>query len=326
MRIRILSWGVLTSLFVVAACAPSRTIETTREAGASTGVSVPYSLPRGLMSVKVERDGKKAPKITFESLKLLPDPTARYVAQFNRRALRSDEFKLVLSDGLLSMSTNKVTDSTPQFVEELSNAISENLRLERTDNKTTPPPSGMRTDTLLLDPFRHAGTVANGVSVSFQDLNGNHIEHRPSYQTCPAGSLCFPLLIAVKAIVTARDTSGISRAELTTAIPDPSRVAAIDINRYACVTAQTDITFKDGILVDYNLNKPSELVECLSIPLDIISTIISAPVDAITGRQARINAEKGLLEAQKNLLTEQAALIAAQSNLQTAQQANVAGN
>jgi len=307
---------------VLAACAPSRTIDTKREVGPSTGLSVPYSLPRGLMSVKVERDGKAPPKITFEKLELLPDPTARYVARFNRQALRSDEFKLTLSNGLLSVSTNKVVDSTPEFVETLSNAISDNLKRQNATGKTTPPPTGKRSDTLLLDPFHHQGTVANGVSVSFQDLNGNHIEHRPTYQACPAGSLCFPLLVAVKAIVTARDAGGVSRAELTTAIPDPSRVAAIDINRYACVTAQTDITFKDGLLVDYSLNKPSELVGCLSIPLDIISTVISAPIDAITGRKARVKAEADLLEAQNTLLKQQIALISGQANLQSAQQTN----
>lgn len=320
MKNRIFKLGLaLPIVFLAAACAPSRTIETTPENGPSTGLSVPYSLPRGLLSVTVQQVADKPSVITFNKLEIVPDPKAQYVANFNRRVLRADTFNIKLDRGLLSVSKNTTTDATPEFVEQLTSAVTENLKAAREDaNKATAQP-GLRTDTLLLDPFNHEGTVANGVTVAFEDLNGKHIQHRPSYQKCPQGSLCFPLLMTVKAIVTATNGDNIARSELTTVIPDPSRVAAIDINRYACVKAQTDITFDQGILVDYSLDKPSELVGCLSIPLDIISTIISAPVDAITGRTKRLTSEKELLAAQQALLTQQAALIAAQSEAAAAQ-------
>jgi len=322
MRNRIFNLGFAMALLVVmAACAPSRTIDTTPEVGPSTGLSVPYSLPRGLLSVTVKQVADKPSVITFNKLEMVPDPQARYVANFNRRALRSDTFNIKLDRGLLSVSKNTTTDATPEFVEKLTSAVTENLKTAREDANNTGAPKGLRTDTVLLDPFRHSGTVADGVTVAFKDLNGKHIEHRSGYQSCPQGSLCFPLLMTVKAIVTATNGGTVARSELTTVIPDPNRVAAIDINRYACVKAQTDITFDQGILVDYSLDKPSELVGCLSIPLDIVSAIISAPVDAITGRTKRLEAEKGLLAAQQALLTQQAALITAQSEAAAASQA-----
>ena len=323
MKSKLPSMGTIFSLLALASCSPTRTIESTRFQGVSDQMSVPYSLPRGVISITVVKTEQKPPEIKFNPVQLVPDPTARYVATFKRNAFRGDDFDFTLTDGLLTTVSNKASDSTPAFVSALTSGISGILSGSRAAaaarGDTPSDPTG--TFTFLVDPFDHRSDLGNGVTVSFKVFNRQsstprqHLSHFQSFAECPPGSVCFPLLTTVRAEVTATHNERLSKSEFAAFIPDPSSVAALDVNRFACVEANTSISFNKGILTGYEIEKPSEAVGCLTIPLDVISTVIAAPINAITGRTARINADKGLIAAQQQLLESQKQLIEAQAAL-----------
>ena len=81
------------------------------------------------------------------------------------------------------------------------------------------------------------------------------------------------------------------------------------MNRSACAKAENAITFQDGIMTKYDVTRPSAVASCLSIPLNVLHAIISAPVDAITGRTARYKAETALLTSEIALLEERNRLL-----------------
>ena len=168
---------------------------------------------------------------------------------------------------------------------------------------------------LIILTFFQTTPVSNTVKINFEDLAGGHVIHSAKYSDCPNGSICFPLLKAVKAKVSV----GPSVSEFITLIPDPSQVTSVNISRFGCVTTTTSVTLKKGILTNYNIKKPSEAVGCLKIPLNVVSAIIKAPIDAITGREARIAANSKLVKAQTALLAEQKKLLDAQQALIDAQ-------
>lgn len=128
-------------------------------------------------------------------------------------------------------------------------------------------------------------------------------------RSCEGAAVCVPITTPISISV---EAEGLAKVETFVTVVDPTRAIGISFNRTACAEAKNALTFSDGIMTGYDVTRPSEVASCLSIPLDILSAIISAPVDAITGRTARANAEKALLTAEINLLMERNKLLAQQ--------------
>ena len=75
---------------LLAACS-SETITTKKysaeaHANVESGISVAYSLPKGLLKVTVSQETGKLAKISFGETILVPDSDAKYLAVFNRKA------------------------------------------------------------------------------------------------------------------------------------------------------------------------------------------------------------------------------------------------
>lgn len=319
--LRINPFAVAIFFFATVGCAPDIAIESTPLGQSpSKGLSVPYSLPRGLLSFTVEKGEKdEFAKITLNNTTLIPDHRARYTATIVTNEFSSDNFKIALEDGLLTTVDSNTTDATRQIVNELTAGVSAILRGEARPSVE----SGVgRTETFsrnfLVDPFDHKSNPFPEGAIRFRDLNGHHLTHSRNYAACPEGSVCFPLMTTVVATVS---VSGGASAEFYAIVPDPRKVASVDVRRFACVNTVQSVKLKRGVLTNFDLQKASSVAGCLSVPLDVISAIIRAPVDAITGQTARINANKGLVEAQKNLLAQQEALIKAQASLLATQSA-----
>ena len=101
-------------------------------------------------------------------------------------------------------------------------------------------------------------------------------------------------------------------SEFRVPVADPVRVYGVKLSRVACAKGEHEMTIRDGFLTEYKSKKPSEIESCASIPLNIVSAIIAAPIDAITGRTKRLKAEKKLAAAQLELIKAQAALLESQ--------------
>ena len=312
MRCSFPDWTTLiAALFVLSSCSVGRTIETNRFTDVSSkGMSIPYSLPKGLLSFTVTQAA--TPIIVFNGVKLVPDDQARYVANLKTSIFSSDDYKFVVEDGLLKTVSNTTTDATPAVVSTLTTGISGILkREERSAARIARATEGARVDTFLIDPFKHRSNPRPHITAQIKDIRGEPVGHISEYRECPQGSVCFPLLVTVVVKISVEGAS----SEFEAVVPDPRQVAAVDVNRFACDETKSSVTLNKGVLTNYDVKKGSEVAGCLSIPLDIISAIIRAPIDAITGQSARIDSNKTLVTAQKLLIAEQLELIKKQKEL-----------
>lgn len=146
-------------------------------------------------------------------------------------------------------------------------------------------------------------------------------EVRAAANNCQ-GSVCFRLVTPVLASISARVDStqakdGSSQAgpitkQYLAIVPDPLAVGSYNIRRGPCIDRNTQLSMTDGVVTKVDLNKPSEILNCLSIPLDVGKAIASVPGALLTIKVNQAESEIKYLQAQKSLLEAQAALLAAQ--------------
>jgi hypothetical protein len=101
-------------------------------------------------------------------------------------------------------------------------------------------------------------------------------------------------------------------------LPNASPLLNIDISRAAFVENKYTITFENGMLKEISWVKPSEVQGFISIPIDIDRAVVAIPGELLTVKVKDINTERGLLEAQKDLIQAQLEFMAKQKELEDA--------
>jgi len=85
-------------------------------------------------------------------------------------------------------------------------------------------------------------------------------------------------------------------------MPNVSPVLSIGVERATFTERQTTLNFNLGVLTDVAVNKKSELVGFVSIPLTVAQAIVSLPQQLVTLRITDVNNQTALLNAQNSLL------------------------
>lgn len=113
-----------------------------------------------------------------------------------------------------------------------------------------------------------------------------------------------------------------STRNLTILAPNDGPIFSVDVSRAALVTKKTDLTITDGMLTKIDVNKPSQLIAGLQIPLDIVKELASIPADILTLRIKQYQDEGSLTKAQVELLSQEIQKIKENKELLKAQQSN----
>lgn len=304
--------ALLCGLIALAACSQKPPLTSRALVAGSVIEGHPYYLPRSFLRISYDPEKPLDTSILLENK---PDTTRGYVAEVGFSSFSADKSIIETNkSGLLETVTVDTDEQTDTIVKTLTAGVSAILSGE--DVTTSTDPSTIKIN-LLVDPFdqktRTSGrVVAPGIRVRTRIEDSAlraPIDNPGNAVPCPAdASICVPLLVQVGVEVR---TDG-ALFEDVVFVAHPSHVIGIKLNRRACVQTKSMLTLKEGILTKYDVDKPSEVAACLSIPLDVISAIVAAPVDALTGRQKRLDAEKNLIMSQKELLDKQQELLAAQ--------------
>jgi hypothetical protein len=98
-------------------------------------------------------------------------------------------------------------------------------------------------------------------------------------------------------------------------VPDPWSLAKYDITRGPCIKRENTLTFTNGVLVKAELKKPSEILQCLDIPLSLVKRIGEIPGSILTAKVEVINNEKGVVQAQSQYFEAMAGMIRNQNAL-----------
>lgn len=89
----------------------------------------------------------------------------------------------------------------------------------------------------------------------------------------------------------------------------------ISIDRSAFVKHKTSLTFNRGFPTEIDTDKPSEVEGFVSIPLDITTAIVKAPVEAFKAEKAETDAESDLRASQATLIQRQMDLLKKQNEM-----------
>jgi len=97
-------------------------------------------------------------------------------------------------------------------------------------------------------------------------------------------------------------------------LPNHAPVLGYNLGRAALVTKKSGLTFKDGCLVEVGVDKPSQVLAGVQIPLNIAKKVVALPTDLIQLKLNIQNSNNALLTAQTGQIAAQTALINALSN------------
>lgn len=128
---------------------------------------------------------------------------------------------------------------------------------------------------------------------------------------CPRG-ICYRPVEPFDFIVLEDD---IEIRRKTVLLPAKNRVSQIDVSRATFVEKITTIDFEDGALKQVDINKPSEALAIVSLPVDILMAIVAIPAELIQLKIDTTNRDKDLVEANKNLIASQQLLLETQQKL-----------
>lgn len=274
---------------------------------------VHYFLPRAIVEVSLKTD----PKNDKVALTYIPDTSHRYAANLNLTASTTDVFTLAVNDhGLLDSVATDTKDASATITDTALSAISEiiqtNNRFKFQNIERSGKTAQGRQNEFLFDPFNlpkgQGDIVVRPLDPDLATaVAGNRKIVR---EICPkTASICVPVLTPVEITLKGK----LRTVRFVDVFPDPRYAVPISVDRNACTQTKTTLDLTNGILKSYKIDKPSEIAECLSIPLKVIKAILAAPADAIAGRTAGAQSQSGLLTAQTELLNAQAALLKAQN-------------
>lgn len=272
-----------------------------------------YSLPRSLLKITFPSGDKPA---TLDVVQL-PDLSHRYVLSGTHSAWANDKAVFKVSNGLLQSIGSTPESRVPTIAQTVLTAVSDarkllELRKEVSDAK--------QPQILMIDPFDPQPGYGVTIDPTLDPgLKGRIDVKKP--RGCPSmadgkngrGFICVPVMTVVGVTVVTNS----KLYEFRALVADPYLTYAIPMGRTACAKRETTVKLADGIVSEFEATRPSEVEACLSIPLNVVKAIIAAPFDAITGRTARLNAEKDLAKAQLELIKAQAALLESQKSNQT---------
>lgn len=91
-------------------------------------------------------------------------------------------------------------------------------------------------------------------------------------------------------------------------LPDPSSTSWLPINRARFVKKTSALTLKDGALVVYEVNKPSEGFAVASLPLNIAGAVIETPARFFTVIGNSFRSETAMIKARAELVKAEAEL------------------
>ena len=101
--------------------------------------------------------------------------------------------------------------------------------------------------------------------------------------------------------------AGITQSIQTVLLPNEAEVLRIPITRSAFVKKVVSLDFNGGILVQAKINKPSEALAGIEIPLAITKAILALPGQVIADATSVVTARTGLAQKKTELIKAKAA-------------------
>jgi hypothetical protein len=307
---------------------------------------------------------KKDKWVETASLTVLPnspDGNARYVTRLSHNATRDDNVKLTVVNGMLASSTATATDQLPNILLSIAQTIgatnldlpkftSQDLHI-RTVSPDLPDAQEVKCEpynvSLVFDPTDPVDTYKKlellaGKKPGFFVTIGAISSKDP---TCPAeqaallpgcvagecNGLYYRVPIAVETRFESMKAEGCELKSSPIAlssvvvVPDSRHTYLMPTRAGAFTTSKLAFLFKEGMPIDYGIERPSEVASIASIPVQVAKALVSIPAEIIQLRVNHDTQANALIAAETAELAAQVEKLRAQQALDEAQRAVAAG-
>jgi hypothetical protein len=242
----------------------------------------------------------------------VPDPRLQFILNYKGLATSEDDVKVTIgANGLLTKIVVTSEDKSGAIILKLIDIGKEVAKMGVIFSE-----GGQVVYDATFDPFDlQARTrvknelAAYNCSYRLTRISGNSVDVARSVSTSetvsPTSGVAFRPVFAYNLMLM---NDGRPASVQTVLLPNEAQVMTIPITRAAFVKKVTTVAFDHGLLTEVDINKPSEMLAFMDIPLAIAKAIVDVPAELV---QLKINTSKGntdLANQQKSELQAQQAL------------------
>jgi len=252
-----------------------------------------YFLPKGLIRIQLEPSGSDL-KLTI-SVRYIQDPNYFFTLQYLPKATFDDAVEVKLTEqGFLDTIEVTTTDKAREIVSKAIEIVKEVAKIAafpgavaqlKKEEKKIPnidvefdPDLFLNNDLkkekeAFIERYFKPYNIEIDLKRTFQ--GGNFNRQGPVDQK----GIYYRPLLPYELSFTLKDFAYYKKE--TISLPNEAPIMAIDLTRGAFIKKAMTLNFKNGILTQIKIDKPSEVLAAMDIPLDIAKGIVSLPAELI---------------------------------------------
>lgn len=315
---RILQLATIAAATLVACTA----IESAPLSSGKPANGITYYLPKTLIPIQVARDGQYV-SVVIDNPITVADTDFALVAEYQHSWLSDDDFKVTTADGLLLGVTSITTDRSLDALKSVAELVKELVKLSAVpvegaavvfDGQVDPRPGGIGQSELA------DALAAYGGSVSFSKLTRSPTTEPQltvdDLARCSVG-ICYRAM--EEYIVTFHIQTSEGPQTIQKRIQSATgSLVAVTLDRSAFVKREITIALIGGVPTELADKKPSEIIELLGAPIEIVKSFASIPSDILTLRTQQVNDQAAITNAEAAKINAQTGLIEALAKLRKA--------
>jgi hypothetical protein len=269
-----------------------------------------YFLPKGLIRVQLKPKGEKDLELTT-SVRYIQDPNYFFTFQYLPKATFDDAVDVKITEqGFLEAIVVTTTDKTREIVSkviEIVEEVAKAITFPGTTQKFQDKYKKLPNIDVEFDPDLFLNEERKADRKTLEDDFFNPYDIKVELKrTFPGGSFAkqgpvdqkgiyYRPLLPYELSVRHKDFS-IYKNE-TISLPNEAPILAIDLTRAPFITKTMTLNFKNGILTQMIVGKPSEVLNALEIPLDIVKSIVALPTELIQFKMTYSSENRKLYDA-----------------------------
>lgn len=258
-----------------------------------------YFLPKAMLHVQLKKAGD-AYQLKYLDPEIVPDNSRLYRFDYHASALSEDTLNVQIGpNGLLKKIDSSTEDKSGQIILKLAEIAKEAAKAAI----AFPGGVGAGEADFIFSPEdvqqinQRIKVIAPGGPQMV--IDPPVLSQSSSIETDHRDGVCFRPKLAHT--LTFFD-GGVPVETHTLLMPNGAPILELPIKRAAFVKKITNVTFEDGILTEVHLEKPSEGLACMEIPLAIAKDIASLPAELIQLKINYNNQNAELSNAEKNAI------------------------
>jgi len=264
-----------------------------------------YFLPKARIHIQVleKKDNTQKHALQYVETIIVPDESEFFLLDYNQSSLSSDILTVQLTtDGLLRKVDTAVEDKSGEVIVKLvelgkqvakalifptSTSVGESPIIIRDLIFSLSDLSDVNSQLLKIKPENFKIDLKPMVSLSSSNEGGDNKS---------SSGICFRALMPYS--LKFFDGEAVIEQRILL-LPDGSPKICMPIERAVFVRKVTNLTFDRGILTEVHIEKPSEVLGFMDIPVSIAKAIASMPAELIQLKINYSNQEKDLADARK---------------------------